>query len=463
MVKFLIFIFLIISTNVFAQNYEVKLHIKNLPEDAQPMLLRIYNGNMYILDSTAVQHQGNVTFTIPDSITPGMLRSILGMPAFSQYSNGQPVSFDFIFNRENIEFNLDFKNPVQSLEVVKSDENRIYFDFQKSDALFFQKLGLLEQVVLNYPDKDDFYQKALEYYRKFQIQRDKFIDKTFTTHSNTLAGRIIKNQKIPLTAGDQTPQQRDSIFRSEFLKQIDFNDTTLLYTNVYTDKVFRYIQMFMQRDASPRENEANCIRALDQIVPLMNVNPTIQQHILQFLITGFESMRMEEVLAHISSNYLQQCGSSSEIIKRRLEGYSKMAIGQKVPDFTVTDIQGTPVNLYNNITPYTLILFWHTGCGHCQILMNQLPALSEKGFFSDHQIKVIGISIDESKEDWEKFSADYKLDWTNTHTEGGFESLIANDYNLFATPTMFLIDSDHNIIAKPTTLGELEKNITELK
>lgn len=462
MSKLFILIFLVISTSVFAQNYEVKLHIKNLPEDARPILLRIYNGNMFILDSTAIQSQGNVTFNIPDSITPGMLRSVLGMPAFSQYSNGQPISLDFIFNRENIELKLDFKNPAQSVEVIKSDENRIYFDFLKSDALFFQKLGLLEQVVLNYPDKDEFYQKALEYYRKFQIQRDKFIDKTFSTHPNTLAGRIIRNQKIPLTAGDQTPQQRDSIFRSEFLRQINFNDTTLLYTSVYTDKVFRYIQMFMQRDASPRENEANCIRALDQIVPLMDVNPTIQQHILQFLITGFESMRMEEVLAHISSNYLQQCGSSSEIIKKRLEGYSKMAIGQKVPDFTVSDIQNTPVNLYSNISPYMLILFWHTGCGHCQILMDQLPILSEKGLFSKHQIKIIGISIDENREDWEKFSADYKLDWTNTHTEGSFESPVANDYNLFATPTMFLIDSDHNIIAKPTTLNELEKNIMDL-
>ena len=50
----------------------------------------------------------------------------------------------------------------------------------------------------------------------------------------------------------------------------------------------------------------------------------------------------------------------------------------------------------------------------------------------------------------------------NIHAAGSFDSEIANDYNLFATPSMFLIDENHKIIAKPTTIGELEKNIGEL-
>lgn len=51
----------------------------------------------------------------------------------------------------------------------------------------------------------------------------------------------------------------------------------------------------------------------------------------------------------------------------------------------------------------------------------------------------------------------------NIHAAGSFDSEIANDYNLFATPSMFLIDENHKIIAKPTTIGELEKNIGELE
>lgn len=446
-----------------AKDYRLQLHVSNLPEDASPILLRIYNGNMFVLDSLPVRGEGgDIAFTIPEGTAPGALRCVLGMPTFSMFG-GQPVTLDLLFNNEDIDIALDYNNPFQSAQIIASEENRIFFDFKKADALFHQKLGLLEQVVVNYPDRDEFYLKAAEYFKKFQLQRDKMIDKTAAAHRKTLAGRIIRNQKIPATDATMTPQERDSIFRNEFLAKIDFSDTTLLATSLYTDRAYQYIQMHMRQDASPRENEANCIRALDILVPHLDVNPTVQQHILQFLLTGFEAMKMEEVLAHISANYSQQCGGTGDIVKHRLEAYQRMAVGQEVKDFTLTDINGEPVNLYNTVSPYTLLLFWHTECNHCQALMKILPVLAQKNVFRNHQIKIIGISIDDDRAKWEEFSRTYALDWINTYSENGFHSELAGDYNLFATPSMFLLDENHRIIAKPTTPQELEKNINELK
>lgn len=179
------------------------------------------------------------------------------------------------------------------------------------------------------------------------------------------------------------PATRDSIFKSGFLTTFEFNDTTLLYTDIYTDKVMQFIEMFVDRKASPRENENNIIRALDILVPRLDINPNIQQHLLQFLITGFEVSKLENVLAHISSNYLQQCGGSKAVIERRLAGYQKMAVGKTVPDFTVMDIQNNPVNLYNLLSPYRLIIFWHTDCSHCQVLLDELPELAKQEFFKN--------------------------------------------------------------------------------
>ncbi len=462
--KLLIILFILCSHIILAKDYQVKLQVTNLPTDTKPVLLRIYNGNLFVVDSTAIRENNNVIFPIPANTSPGMFKVLLGMNSRNPgMPPSLPVTTDFLFNHENITLKLDFNDPANTIEVIESKENKLYFDFLKSDIRFYQKLGLLEQIVISYPEKDEFYQKALECYNKAQHEHNQFIDETYKSAQKSLAARMIKNQKIPIIPGKLTPEQRDSIFRNEFLSQIDFSDTTLLYTNIYTDKIFQYIKMCMKETMSPRENEANCIRAIDYIVPLLNVNPIVQQHLLHFLIAGFEStMHMEEVLAHISSNYLQQCGSSSEVVKRRLEGYRRMAIGEKVPDLNLIDIQGTPFNLYSDVTPYTLILFWHTACSHCQFLMKQLAVLDQKGLFSNQQVKIIGISIDDNKEEWEKFTANYPLKWVNTYTEGSFESPVASDYNLFATPTMFLINSEHRIIAKPTTSGELEKDINSL-
>ena len=38
----------------------------------------------------------------------------------------------------------------------------------------------------------------------------------------------------------------------------------------------------MKREAGLRENEANCIHALDRLIPRLEINPAIQQHLLQF-------------------------------------------------------------------------------------------------------------------------------------------------------------------------------------
>ena len=462
MLKLFTVLCLFYSSFTFAKDYHVKLQVKNLPTKEKPVLLRIYNGNMFIIDSIPTVENGTITFKIPANTPSGMLRSVLGIGADSYTGRPNPVAINFVFNKEDIVLNVDFNAPEKSIEIIESQENQIYFDFLKADELFRQKLGLLEQVVISYPDKDEFYEKALDFYEEVQHNRNKHIDKTYKSNPASVAGRIIRNQKIPFATGNLSAEERDSIFKQDFLAEVDFNDTTLLFTSVYTDKIYQYLMMFMKREAQPRENEANAIKALDHIVPLLDVNPSIQQHILQFLIEAFESMKMEEVLAHISTNYSQQCGGDTDIVKRRLEGYRRMAVGQKVQDFTVNTPDGTPVNLYSQMNPYTLIIFWHTTCGHCKAIIDQLPALAEKGLFNEHQVKIIGVSIDDNKEDWEKFSATYKLDWSNTHIEDGYENPIAEGYNLFATPSIFLIDSEQKIVAKPLTIVELEKTISEL-
>lgn len=446
----------------FGKEHQVKIRVSALPANSKPALLSIYNGNTYLIDSLPQIKDSTIIFRVPENTPAGMLRAVLGLSTYARYSNGQPTMFNFLFHNEDVELTLNFEKPDQTVQVIRSKENRIYFDFLRADMTFLRKLGMLEQVILNYPDKDDFYKMASDYYKKYQIQREKFIDKTYNQNKNSLAGKIIKTKKLPFTEGNMTPTTRDSIFRTNFLSMFEFNDTTLLYTDVYTDKVMQFIEMFVDRKASPRENENNIIRALDVLVPHLDINPGIQQHLLQFLITGFEMSKLENVLAHISSNYLQQCGGSKAVIERRLAGYQKMAIGKTVPDFTVMDIKNNPVNLYNLLSPYRLIIFWHTDCSHCQILMEELPELAKQEFFKKHQVEIIGISIDENRENWEKYSADHPLDWINTHIDGGFDNPISAAYNLFATPSMFLIDAGNTIIAKPTTIEELKKNISEL-
>jgi hypothetical protein len=70
--------------------------------------------------------------------------------------------------------------------------------------------------------------------------------------------------------------------------------------------------------------------------------------------------------------------------------------------------------------------------------------------------EVIAISIDISKTDWLNFIKANKLDWLNVSDLKGWDSKAALDYYIYATPTMFLIDKNRKIIAKPTTIDEIK-------
>lgn len=459
----LLFLLLLLPLLCAGKNYQVKINVRNLPDETKPLLLRIFNGNMYVVDSLPVLNQQTITFNIPGNTDMGMLRVILGQSAYARFMNGQPTTLDLLFTHENVELTTDFNDPQNTVEVIQSGENEAYFSYMKKDNHYFMKLGSLEQVVTQYPDKDAFYDMALKYYKEFQLERDRWIDSCYKSNPHSLAARILNTRRMPFTDGDLTPQERDSVYREQFLERIEFTDTLLLNTNIYTDKLFQYINFFINREAGPRENETAIIKVLDQIEPKISANEQIRNYLLQFLISGFEAMKMEEVLAHISSNYLQQCGSSMDMVKRRLEGYKKMAVGQKVPDVIAMDLNNNPVSLYGEVNPYTLLIFWHTGCSHCQTLMNELPNMAKKGLFQKHNVKILCISIDEKREDWEKYSKEHPFNWTNAYVEGSFDSQAAVDFNLFATPSIFLLDNANTILAKPITPDELEANIEALK
>lgn len=461
MIKYLLFLLLLPALSMGA-DYQVKVHVKNLPETSEPKLLRIFNGNTYLIDSLPESQNNLLTFKIPEETTPGMLRVVLGISTYAKFTGGQPTALDILFNKENIELAVDFESPDQTLEIIQSKENKNYFDFMKQDNRFYSKLGILEQTVTQYPDKDEFYNLALKYYEQYQKERAKIIEDIYKKDKNSLAAKIIYTRRMPFSKGDTPAAMRDSIFKNQFLNSLDFQDTTLLYTNIYTDKLYQYINFFMNRNASPRESEANIIKAVDEIMPKISANEQVRNSLLQFLIGGFESMKMEEVLAHISANYMQQCGGSMDVVKRRLEAYQKMAIGNKVADFVAMDIDNNPVSLYGSINPYTLLVFWHSGCSHCQQLAAELPMLMEQDFFKKHNVNIIAISIDEKQDDWIKYSNEHPTKWLNTYVSGAFDSQVATDYNLFATPSMFLLDSDYTIIAKPLTIGELQESISKL-
>jgi thiol-disulfide isomerase/thioredoxin len=118
---------------------------------------------------------------------------------------------------------------------------------------------------------------------------------------------------------------------------------------------------------------------------------------------------------------------------------------------------GNSVSLNPLHASKTLIIFYASWCPHCQELIPKLNSLkkSQKG----ETLDILAISLDTNKNDWISFVKTKCPDFVNLSDLKGWEGKASIDYSIYATPTMFLVDKDGKIYAKPTSFEEVQNMI----
>jgi thiol-disulfide isomerase/thioredoxin len=194
-------------------------------------------------------------------------------------------------------------------------------------------------------------------------------------------------------------------------------------------------------------------KAVDRILVNTKRDPEVSDFIAGYLMRGFEMLGLQGPLLHIAEKYTPAVPCSSDeksTLQRRID-LQKMLPGTKVPQFSLVDIDGDTIKLENVTNKYKLIIFWASWCPHCDQL---LPNLYQWYMNRSIDMEVIAISVDSDKEAWKQFVRQRGYNWINCNEPGKWDGKVTKEYNIYATPTMFLIDSDDEIITKPLTFND---------
>lgn len=125
------------------------------------------------------------------------------------------------------------------------------------------------------------------------------------------------------------------------------------------------------------------------------------------------------------------------------ELYPAGQVGKKVPDFTVKDEAGKSYTLKSLLKgkKYLVLDFWASWCGPCR---REIPNVKKQyALYKDKGLEVVSISIDKNAAAWKKAVKDEQLQWPNF-----LSPAVADEYRVKAIPTMYLLDSEGNVVAE---------------
>jgi len=119
--------------------------------------------------------------------------------------------------------------------------------------------------------------------------------------------------------------------------------------------------------------------------------------------------------------------------------------GGTFPNFAYNDRNGK-VNSLENLKGKngTLVVFWASWCGPCRQEIPELKKLHKT--YQAKGINFISISIDHDKAKWEQALASEKMPWPNLANLPGDFKEVKKKYNLYAIPSMFLLDDKGKVI-----------------
>ncbi|RLD65743.1 MAG: hypothetical protein DRI84_06175 [Bacteroidetes bacterium] len=376
---------------------------------------------------------------------------------------------EVIFNNEDVVIEADARSILSTMVVKRSDENILLFNYWR------YAIKVRDSIATVGFQKDKMYKTGR--YSKQQMEAyDLKIDQLNDNLYNYIEDRavqypdlfvpvVLRSYLIPsykryLKDQDNEPYPSEKLYYLyHFFDNIDFSDARLLNTRI----VYTAISDYMSTFAKPAKTSVYR-DIIDRVMNLAKSNEAVYQYCMNLFIQAYENTIWEEVFVYIIDNYYLKSYSynkyQADYYRKKVETIKSLRIGKKMPNVVLPDTSRNELSLYSVKTKAKMLLIYSSDCSHCREIMPDLQEIYEA--YHSSGFEIYAIAIDDSLNMWMGEIRKEKYEWISVSDLKGLLSPVLDEYNVWMTPMMFMLDKNNIIVNKPRGVEDIHATLLQL-
>jgi len=464
MTRYFTVILIFFVLNIFAQQANINVKFKGT-NDTVAVLGYYYGNDKYIEDTTIINSKGEAVFSRSIKYNKGMY--------FIALPETKNIFFSFLIG-ENQKFGITTELDGESFTNTKFVDSEINISFEKFNNDLnefgdkFQKFRKLYSTPSLAKEEKTKINDSLKLIVK---NRKLFIENAYETEKNktlkTIIGLIIEPD-VPKFEISETVKNRDSLlqmkkyyyYKNHYWDFVDFKDETIIRTPFFIPKFEKYITDIVIQNPDTLAYESI------KIIEKSRGNIQAFAYMVNYMLTYNEKtklMGMDKIFVEIGKKYYvtgEAVWSDSAYTAKVVEKVFRTdpnLIGQKAPALNgVYTLNDKKINMYDVDAEYLVIIFWEPSCGHCKTELPKLYNIYNELLKKGIDVEVFAMLGNKDTTKWKSFIKEKDItQWINVwDKDWGTNFKIF--YDVYSTPTIYVLDKKKKIIAKRITSEQVK-------
>ncbi len=455
-ISFIILILAVVTTAQDKDGCNISLNLEGHGDSYVSLAYHLGN-KQYIKDTLFTDKNGHASYHEKEPLEKGLYMIVFPDNNLFELIIYDDQEFMISCNSDDIKGTLRFTG---------SEENSAFLAYRKEWMDFQEKATRHRQELKNLTSEDSI-NMCREDIRNIEKKMLGYIEKTAEKYEGSLLSAILYSM-LPVEMPDfkipDNSSNRDSIRwlmgynynKNHFFDKINLDDPRLIRTPILHNKLRTFFSdVIIQAPDS-------VIPEIRKVVSMADDNPETFRYVLSFIFNHFRDSQImghDAVLVMLAYEYYLN-GKADWADEKFLNDLKKdvarvrpSLIGKKAMNITMETFSGSWRSLYDINSEFTILYFWEPNCGHCETVTPKLREFYSK--YRDRGIEVFSICTQDNREEWKNYIIDNRLEWIN-----GWDPTRATNYDFYynvrATPMLYILNEDKEIIAKKLPVDNLE-------